>query len=268
MQNLFIALILFAGVHQVSAQGTAFTYQGRLNDNGNPASGTYDLQFTLRDALTAGNVIGSSLTNSTVAVSNGLFTVTVDFGGGVFSGAARWLEIGVRTNGSVSAYTTLSPRQPITSTPYAIQAASATTATAASTASSLSGTLPATSLIGTISDARLSANVAMLNANNTFSGTVTAAGFSGNGAMPWQAVAGTAQTAAPNTAYLLNNAAQTTVTLPAAPNVGDVVRVSGAGARGWKVAQNPGQTIYSGNLPATIGLTWAARESSRLVLLC
>src|SRR5438093_7038473 len=27
------------------AQGTAFTYQGRLNDGANPASGSYDLRF-------------------------------------------------------------------------------------------------------------------------------------------------------------------------------------------------------------------------------
>jgi len=56
-------------------------------------------------------------------VSNGLFTVTLDFGAN-FPGANRWLEIGVRTNGG-GAYTTLSPRQALTATPYAIMAGNA-----------------------------------------------------------------------------------------------------------------------------------------------
>jgi hypothetical protein len=30
------------------AQGTAFTYQDRLNDGGTPASGNYDMQFYAR----------------------------------------------------------------------------------------------------------------------------------------------------------------------------------------------------------------------------
>ena len=33
------------------AQGTAFTYQGRLLDTGSPANGNYDMRFYLRDAL-------------------------------------------------------------------------------------------------------------------------------------------------------------------------------------------------------------------------
>ena len=102
------------------AQGTAFTYQGRLNDGPNPADGTYHLRFTLFDALTVGNQVGPPLTNSPVNVSNGLFTVTLDFGAN-FPGADRWLEIGVRTNG-VATFTNLVPRQKITPSPYAIAA--------------------------------------------------------------------------------------------------------------------------------------------------
>jgi hypothetical protein len=73
-----------------------------------------DLRFTIYDSSANGNQIGNLLTNTATAVSNGLFTVTLDFGN-QFPGAGRWLEIGVRTNGSASAYTTLSPRQPLTS---------------------------------------------------------------------------------------------------------------------------------------------------------
>src|SRR5262245_15023377 len=123
------SLIVSAGTNPVSAQGTAFTYQGKLTDGGNLANGSYDLQFKLFDALAAGTQLGTTQTVSTVTVSNGIFTVTLDFGvcASCFNGAARFLEIAVRPTGGGS-FTTLSPRQPITSTPYAIKSQNATTA--------------------------------------------------------------------------------------------------------------------------------------------
>jgi formylglycine-generating enzyme required for sulfatase activity len=123
LQYLFIVLTIFVSLHHAVAQGTQFTYQGQLNDDANPANGAYDLKFTLFDALLAGNQVGSSVTNSTVDISNGLFTVALDFGAN-FPGANRWLEIGVRTNGG-TAFATLAPRQPLTPTPYAITAGTA-----------------------------------------------------------------------------------------------------------------------------------------------
>lgn len=116
---------------QAAPLGTAFTYQGRLVDNGSPANGTYDLRFTLYDALSAGSTIGVPIANAPTVVSNGLFTVTLDFGGGIFLGNARWLDIGVRTNGSVLAYTPLTPRQELTPSPNALYALNAGTATTA-----------------------------------------------------------------------------------------------------------------------------------------
>src|ERR1039458_2829118 len=72
------------------AQGTAFNYQGQLSANGAPANGSYDLTFTLYDSLnTPGNVHAGPLTNTATAVRNGLFAVTLDFGGNVFTGPAR-----------------------------------------------------------------------------------------------------------------------------------------------------------------------------------
>jgi hypothetical protein len=116
-----LSLLLSA---QVFAQGTAFTYQGRLNASGVAANGSYDLQFTVYDSSGAANVVAGPLTGSGVAVSNGLFTVTLDFGTGVFTGPARWLQIAVRTNGAVT-FTNLSPRQALTPSPYAIHAGTA-----------------------------------------------------------------------------------------------------------------------------------------------
>ena len=68
--------------------------------------------------------IAGPVTNSAVFVTNGLFTALVDFGTGVFTGGTNWLQIGVATNG-VTGFTTLTPRQQLTPTPYAIYSESA-----------------------------------------------------------------------------------------------------------------------------------------------
>ncbi len=108
-----------------AALGTAFTYQGRLTDNGSPADGTYDFQFTLYDAATGGNVVGSAVTLDNISVSDGLFTVQLDFGANAFDGNARWLEIAVRPGSSTGSYTSLAPRQPLSAVPYALYSTSA-----------------------------------------------------------------------------------------------------------------------------------------------
>ncbi len=110
-----------AGLGRLYGQGSGFTYQGHLNDGGAAANGTYDLRFALFDAANGGNQVGLSLTNSGLAVITGSFGVSLDFGANAFTGGARWLELGARTNGEV-AFLTLSPRQPITPTPYALYA--------------------------------------------------------------------------------------------------------------------------------------------------
>src|SRR5215469_10078827 len=105
----------------VLAQGTAFTYQGQLQNNGALANGTFNRTFTLFNTNTSGTAVVGPVTNNGVIVSNGLFTVAVDFGGAAWNGETNWLEIAVETNGS-SPFTKLSPRQQITPTPYAITA--------------------------------------------------------------------------------------------------------------------------------------------------
>jgi len=368
----------------VFAQGTAFMYQGRLNAGGNPAGGIYDLRFTIYDSTNLpGTVIAGPLTNSATAVSNGLFTVNLDFGPGVFTGADRWLDIGVRTNGSLNAYTGLVPRQHLTPVPYAIFANTASNLSGSLSATQLSGTLPASAFagyantvaltnngnifggtfsgafngaftgaffgngggvtnvnvanltgvladsqlpsnaafvnsnqtfagfntftgtnfftgfnifsgptngfngafsgnginltnlngsqigVGTVADARLTANVALLNRNQTFTGnnifnganTITNLGnsfvgsFFGNGLVGWIVVSGTSTQAMSDAGYLLTGSQLTTVTLPASPNVEDIVRISGAGAGGWKVAQNAGQSIL-GNFSGVASASW------------
>jgi hypothetical protein len=100
------------------------------------------------NAGVSGNPVGGPLTNAATAVTNGLFTVTLDFGPGVFTGPPRWLELDVRTNGS-GAFTTLLPRQQILPTPYAIMA---------NTASNLLGTLPVAQLGAGTANINISGN--------------------------------------------------------------------------------------------------------------
>lgn len=112
-------LAVTASINRVTAQGTAFTYQGRLTDGATAANGSYEFRFALYDSASGGVQIGSATTNSAVAVTAGSFTVALNFGAGVFPGADRWLQIGVRTNGSGVSFTALNPRQALTATPYA-----------------------------------------------------------------------------------------------------------------------------------------------------
>ena len=163
---LVLAILTFVGIRVTAAPlGTAFTYQGRLNDGPGPANGSYDFTFTLYDATSSGSLVAGPLTNA-VAVSNGLFVVTLDFGAGVFAGEARWLEMGVRPNGE-GAFTTLSPRQPLTSMPNALYAPNAGTAAMSS------------NLLGTLPDAQLSTNVVLLTTSPVFTGNITAPSFMG-----------------------------------------------------------------------------------------
>ena len=105
--------------------GSSFTYQGQLKDASGPVTGSCDFQLSLWDALTGGTQVGSTLTQSGVAVSEGLFTVQLDFGANAFDGNARWLEIAVRCPAGSGAYNPLAPRQPLTPAPYALYSANA-----------------------------------------------------------------------------------------------------------------------------------------------
>jgi len=142
------------------AQGTAFTYQGRLNAGGNPAGGLYDFRFKLYADPLGNTPVGGSYSTNAIPVTNGLFITTMDFGPGIFTGATNWLEVDVRTNAAPSytaSYTVLIPLQGVTPTPNALYA---------ETAGNVSGIIPNSSL----------------PASPTVSGAVTAGSFAGNGA--------------------------------------------------------------------------------------
>ncbi len=107
--------------------GTALTYQGQLRLNGGLVSDTCDCLFSLWDDPAAGAQVGPTLTFDgqgtnppPISLSNGLLSVALDFGASAFGNEARWLEIAVACP-SGGPVTLLSPRQPITPTPYALQ---------------------------------------------------------------------------------------------------------------------------------------------------
>jgi hypothetical protein len=200
---LSLALLLAGMAIQVRGQGTAFTYQGRLSAAGTQANGSYDFQFGAWTSAAGGVQLGATWTNSAVAVSNGLFEVTLDFGA-IYTGGAVWLNLSVRPHGSGS-FTELSPRQDMTPAPYAVYAGTAATTHAVSGfAGSLAGNVTGkesatvVSTVGAQTAANVAAGVVLANAAtgadtvNTIvrrdrsgsftASTITASGFSGSGA--------------------------------------------------------------------------------------
>jgi len=106
------------------AIGTAFTYQGQLEKDGNLVNDTCNLEFRLYTAASGGSQVGPTQSRSGVVVTDGLFTIPdLSFGIGAFAGDSRWLEVAVQCTGD-PAFATLSPRQEMTPAPYALYASS------------------------------------------------------------------------------------------------------------------------------------------------
>jgi hypothetical protein len=194
-----------------------FTYQGVLQIGADPAPpGTYWLQFKLYDADTGGTQIGPKLCKSVEVSRSGSFTVVLDFGADSFPlGPQRWLEIGVAANQNCDDELTtwLRPRHKLTAQPTALNATFANQAKWSQGATNLLsplhpdmlegdypkslvmanpanrfagdgaglGNLDASKVtMGTLSDARLSPNMARLDSSPMFAGPVSAPGFYGN----------------------------------------------------------------------------------------
>ena len=124
-RRVFIVLsgVLLTAVF-AAAQTGAFTYQGRLTDASNTSKGVYLFEFKLYDAAENGTLI-DTLSNIQAIVTNGVFTVELNFtAANAFDGGERYLEIGVKraSDPPETVYTTLTPRQRITSAPYAMRA--------------------------------------------------------------------------------------------------------------------------------------------------
>jgi hypothetical protein len=119
------ALCLSAASAPAVPLGTTITYQGRLTENGSPVNGIRDLYFDLFDAADNGQFIATTSAIDAV-VTNGVFTVQLNFGANAFNGDERWMRITVE-------FTTLSPRQRITGAPHALIAVKPWTVNSANT---------------------------------------------------------------------------------------------------------------------------------------
>jgi hypothetical protein len=129
---LLLPFALHAPFALAASQLPDFTYQGQLQQNGQPASGNFDLTFALFDASVNGSQIGSTIVDDAFPVTGGLFTVSLAFPG-AFTGTQLWLEVSV--NGVA-----MTPRTAVSTTPVAQYALTGAIANSSVTRASLNGT--------------------------------------------------------------------------------------------------------------------------------
>jgi len=189
LRSVFVAAV-FSSLAVVSclAQTTEFTYQGSLNSGGTPANGNYDFEFQMYTSLTGATQIGPTLVRNSVPVSNGIFAVKLDFGA-VLGATPRFIEIHTRATGGGS-FTTLSPRQDISTVPFAVTALSALTANTASNSTGLGGipaseylrntTTPQTANLSITGNASIGGNVGIGTTSPPARFSVVGGGFAAN----------------------------------------------------------------------------------------
>jgi|GEM_PF-3321047 len=259
-----------------------FTYQGKLVVNASPANGSFDFKIYLCKEPDATNEPADRCLDSrsfeNVTVAGGIFTLHPDFAADSFyDGGSRYLDIQVRSTTDGGEYTQLSPRQPVEFTPFAIRS------TLADSSNWLSCTNCVTDgQIVSISGAKVSGKVASaanadsavnisgvvginhggtgsmtqnfvdlttnqsVAGNKTFTGTISGNGaglISVPGTLKWNVSSGGNVQMQSNNGYVLTNTSAVTITLPATPAVGDVIRVMAKGTGGFTVAMNQGQSI-------------------------
>jgi hypothetical protein len=243
------------------AQGSSITYQGKLADSGTSANGQYDFQFKLFDTATVGtgSQQGGTVTVSSVTVSAGIFTVQLDFGvcPTCFNGAARFLEIAVKPT-SGSTFTTLDPRQPIASTPYAIKSLNAAAADGLSVAcincvtSSQIGSVSGSVVSGAIPVASVPAGSGSYIQNGTSAQASSNFNISGNGT-----AAGTLSGNIVNAATQFNLGSSRVLSNPGFQNffVGADVGLNNTGSQNSFFGYNAGLGNTSGGSNAFFGAT-------------
>ncbi len=120
--TLLIFLLVFQRIAGAAPLESAFSYQGELQQGGQPANGQFDFSFALFDVDTGGSPLGSAIELQDVRVVNGIFTVQLDFGISPFAGDQLWLEIEVGPDVATQPLEPLLPRQPVSAVPYALHA--------------------------------------------------------------------------------------------------------------------------------------------------
>ena len=118
-KTLLVLIVLMTYLSTPYAATTKFNYQGKVIFNGSPANGFYGMNFGLYDALNNGTLLGGISQN--YSIDNGLLNAELDFGDVPFDGQDVFLEIRIQDPSTMST-TILSPRIPVNTAPYAIQA--------------------------------------------------------------------------------------------------------------------------------------------------
>lgn len=118
VKTLFFVLLLTAAVLAGPGTASTFTYQGQLTNGGQPVNAVCEANFSLWDNVAFGNQVGATIGPVSITAAQGVFTTCLDFGASVFNSQPRWLEVEVKCPPDVS-FTTLTPRQPLTSAPFA-----------------------------------------------------------------------------------------------------------------------------------------------------
>lgn len=180
-----VILALF-GLSVINAQTTEFSYQGSIKTSGAPVNGIYDFEFKLIDAASGGTQVGSTVQSLNVAVANGIYAVSLDFGAGALTGADRYLDIAVRAAGG-GVFSQLAPRQKLLSAPYSVKSLSSDTAT--NFAGTLAGDVTGAQSATVIADNAVTATK-IANLNVTDAKIADVAGSKITGTIPVAAVPG------------------------------------------------------------------------------
>lgn len=122
---LATSLLVALSPTQVNAQSAAISFQGQLGDGGRPATGQYDFVFRLFDAASGGAEQAQAIALNNRGVTNGYFTVPLDFGIAAYSGGgSRFIQMEVRTAGTQDGFVAILPRTAMTPVPFALFALS------------------------------------------------------------------------------------------------------------------------------------------------
>jgi hypothetical protein len=236
-------------------------YQGRVTVAGTNFDGSGQFQFALVNNGASQTYWSNGVNTIAVPVTKGLYSVLL---GDTTIANMAVIPASVFTNTNVRlrvwfgptvpTIQQLSPDQRIAAVGYALMAADVPDGAITSNKIA-AGAVGATQIAaGAVGSSQLAAGAV---------GSAQLASNLVNGVVPWQVCTGTSQQAQPNTGYIANNASPVTITLPGSPNLGDIVRVTGLSAGGWKLAQNTGQSVLLGNAVAmNVGVTWTAHGPS------